>query len=169
MQPRAAGRGVRVDPSAGDGSSARSVATAVARDEPSRVVTDARARTLAGYWQDAWDPDGPLARLARDGRISRDTIAALTRDLEALEALNTLPSALRDQLRELLAYVLVHGERGPVAGWDGLRDPARYRAGASAPRERGWLAPEQRPDEAREDGPDDAAGERSDDAAEDGR
>lgn len=101
---------------------------------PPPVITDARARTLAGYWQDAWDPEGPLALLARDGRISRATIAAVARDLRALEALTRRPSAVRDQLRELLAYVQEHGERGPVPGWDGLRDPARYRRGASAPR-----------------------------------
>lgn len=125
----------------------RSVAVTVAHEETPRVVTDARARTLAGYWQDAHDPDGPLARLARDGTITGDTIAALSRDLETLEALTTLPSALRDQLRELLAYVGVHGERGPVAGWDGLRDPARYRPGASAPTDRARPADEGRRDD----------------------
>lgn len=95
------------------------------------VVSDARARTLATYWQDETDPDAPLSILARTGAIVRATARALEHDLRLLDLAagsegHDVPDASRSQLQALLLYVVEHGERGPRTGWSGLRDDVLF-------------------------------------------
>jgi hypothetical protein len=82
------------------------------------VISDAEARTLASYWSDERDPDDPLTRLEQDGSVSEETMERLRSDLRVLEsASGGATSIMQEQLRALLAYCLIVGDRGPVSGW----------------------------------------------------
>lgn len=93
------------------------------------VLSDARARTLAGYWHDDRDPSSPLSLLARNGTITLSTFDELRSHLARLgfATQGEESSSAHAQLSALLRYALARGPRGPVASWRDLRDSARYR------------------------------------------
>jgi hemoglobin len=86
------------------------------------MLSDAGARTLAGYWQDEYDEHAPSTVLASSGAISTDTITSLARDLHLLELAggDEQPTVAQAQLRALLDYVRDCGPRGRVEGWADL-------------------------------------------------
>lgn len=87
-------------------------------------VSDVQARTLASIWRDTRDGESSaLAALADTGEITRSAAPTLRRDLLALqraastESEATSPVTAQSQLAALLTYVVEHGPRGPVPGW----------------------------------------------------
>jgi len=103
----------------------------VIQHDEEAVVSHARARTLAGCWQDERDAGAPLSVLADTGAISDATVWVLRSDLQRLERAAAdseveEPMSSCGQLRALLRYVTACGERGPVPGWTGLTDRDIY-------------------------------------------
>lgn len=89
-----------------------------------RVVSDARARTLAGFWADEGDQGAPLAVLARTGAITSEAVATVDALLQRLAPGDSAdpPRAAPAQLNELVRYMTAHGPRGPVQGWGAPHD-----------------------------------------------
>ncbi len=94
------------------------------------AITDLQARTLASIWQDSRDDESSaLAALAMTGEITRSAAPTLRRDLLALqraastESEQTSPVIAQTQLAALLSYVVEHGPRGPVPGWENVPAP----------------------------------------------